>query len=178
MNQRETIEGITGEWRTVTKASEVTVGQRVRYEAPNGKKFGYSDCEVKSDRERFVGDNKTVMSLEWGEVQAFFPLPAKPKRNECISCKETTRVIRDNGLCCVCDAKKWTEENIVKTVKADKQKRKVAKVVIRECMGEEWQSACRINGFDCYRHYGSYESALRGARRFCKAIGYECEVVK
>lgn len=68
--------------------------------------------------------------------------------------------------------------DLVNRMDANVQKVKVAKVEIRACMGMEFQSACRINGFKCYQQYGSRKSAIRGARRFCKAIGYECEIVK
>jgi len=35
-----------------------------------------------------------------------------------------------------------------------------------------------INKVSCCKVYHSGKSAIRGARRFCAAIGYECEIVK
>jgi hypothetical protein len=131
----ETIDGIKGEWRTVTKASEVEVGQRVRY-AEESSKFGFSDCKIETDRERFVGESKSVMALDFKTVQAFFPL-------------------------------------------ADKQERKVAKVRIFNNSKFFWYEIRKFNGADVLGdNRKSKASALRGARRFCNAIGYEMEVVK
>jgi hypothetical protein len=94
MNQRETIDGIPGEWRTVTKASEVTVGQRVRYH--HNKKFGYktdpdkTNCGVqkivsKNGLAVYAGRKDTnesgnLFNGYWKNVQAFFPLADKQKR--------------------------------------------------------------------------------------------------
>jgi len=135
----ETIDGIPGEWRTVTKASEVKVWQRVRY----------TDCEcIESNDIRFIylksdnvhtwdGKNEHIGTsnlFAWSLVQAFFPLPVK-------------------------------------------QKRKVAKVRI---IDSEYSCMARIKICSWFIDidYVSKKSALRGAQRFCKAIGWECEVVK
>jgi hypothetical protein len=144
MNNIETIDGIPGEWRTVTKASEVAVGQRVRYTDAiiidsNDRRFVLSI----SDRvQTYDGKSKHIGTSDlfaWNQVQAFFPL-------------------------------------------ADKPKRKVAKIYIvpyRGCITSPF--TLRVS-FSCWNvwvdHYCSRKSALRGAHRFCEAIGYECEVVK
>jgi len=138
-NEKETIDRVKGEWRTVTKASEGKDGQRVRYDG-NHCRFGYSDS-LKHRRIRIVGKGlqlKELLYTCWdGEVQAFFPLPVRKSR-------------------------------------------KVAKVRIyqNERSGfysfETW-----INNVMCEKRlYSARSHAIRGARRFCKAIGYECEIVK
>ena len=94
MNNRETIEGVEGEWRTVTKADDVTVGQRVRYH--HNKQFGYSsdpdkiNCGVQKIVEKnglaaYSGRTDTnesgnLFNGYWKNVQAFFPIakPVKP----------------------------------------------------------------------------------------------------
>ena len=90
MNQRETIEGVEGEWRTVTKAEQVTVGQRVRckgatYDA--GYYFPKIILEIKGCHAFPCNEgNKEVRDLDlfagiWQQVQAFFPIEkpiAKP----------------------------------------------------------------------------------------------------
>ena len=90
MNNRETIEGVEGEWRTVTKASEVKVGQRVRckgatYDA--GYYFPKIILEIKGCHAFPCNEgNKEARDLDlfaciWQQVQAFFPIEkpiAKP----------------------------------------------------------------------------------------------------
>jgi len=70
MNNRETIEGVEGEWRTVTKADEVTVGQRVRFKNLIQDVWHYETLAY------------TTKRLMWNYVQAFFPIakPVKRKR--------------------------------------------------------------------------------------------------
>jgi len=136
MNEQETIDGIKGEWRTVARPEEVTVGQRVRYDGCGAKK----------------GDKRTIRQIahgavitetgfstitSWRKFEAFFPLTVKPA------------------------------------------KRKVAKITI------EWSNGgllykTTIGRAYCYSpiRYATEKSAIRGARRFCAAIGYECEIVK
>lgn len=70
-----------------------------------------------------------------------------------------------------------------------RSKRKVAKVTVgnnydlygKEIFhfivkmdGRQFMINCKFGG----RGYSSRKNAIRGARRFCKAIGYECEIVK
>lgn len=137
MNEIEVIDNVRGEWRTVTKPSEVTVGQRVRYAAGEAK-FGFPDCKYKSDTCRFVGENKTVFGCDFDYIQAFFPLPVK---------------------------------------------RKVANVQADRFMDCDGHLACKIdmvvnNQPISLGVFSSRHTAIRGARRFCAAIGYECEIVK
>lgn len=62
---------------------------------------------------------------------------------------------------------------------ADKPKCKVAKVRIFNNSKFFWYEIRKFNGADVLGdNRKSKASALRGARRFCKAIGYEMEVVK
>jgi len=155
MNQRETIDGITGEWRTVTKASEVTVGQRVRYE--NFEKYGYREGDERTITEVYKTDadsiciegvnfSNAIFDGYWRNIQAFFHLPVK-------------------------------------------QKRKVAKVTIGydfDCRGNViFHFIIKMNRWHFMvtpkfggAHYSSRKSALRGAQRFCKVIGWEMEVEK
>jgi len=150
MNNTETIEGVTGEWRTVTKASEVTVGQRVRYTCNDGLKYGYTKGSTPN---RFMatelmttGYTQIFGTCSCQNIQAFFPLPAK-------------------------------------------QKRKVAKVTIGydfDCRGNViFHFIIKMNRWHFMvtpkfggAHYSSRKSALRGAQRFCKVIGWEMEVEK
>ena len=93
-NEIEVIDGVKGEWRTVTKASEVTVGQRVRY-GIDSIDWGHEKGEL-GHGHRFakVCKDKTISTVnEFGEsmadnifdkifniIQAFFPLPVRSKR--------------------------------------------------------------------------------------------------
>jgi hypothetical protein len=136
-NEIETIDGVKGEWRTVTKPEEVTVGQRVRYFSDR-LKIGYTGCPVFAydNCERFAVSKKWLFKNTWTNIQAFFPLPVKPI------------------------------------------KRKVAKVFLNG----HTTTFCNeiiINNVNYYsKKYSSEKSAIRGAKRFCAAIGYECEIVK
>jgi len=57
-------------------------------------------------------------------------------------------------------------------------KRKVAKVTIEQGYSGFWFNASLLNGNFSSSVYTSDKSTLRGARIFCRAIGYEMEVVK
>ena len=138
MNNRETIEGVVGEWRTVTKAGEVEVGQRVRYIFRNDDEESFDVIhDYDSDHTNI---DSVFNTLFRSEVQAFFPI-TKPV------------------------------------------KRKVAKVLLDGFMDADGEIVCKVDMI-VYRHvlslgvYSSSKSALRGAKRFCKAIGYEMEVAK
>ena len=141
MNNIETIDRVQGEWRTVTKASEVTVGQRVRYILEGGDRYGYSRSDAP---DRFMANKlqTTGYSIIFGNrikpklIQAFFPLPAK-------------------------------------------QKRKVAKVTVIKWSKTEWSFCFKLGCTNIDSDFfKSRTYALRGAGRFCKAIGYEIEVAK
>ena len=144
MNNRETIEGVEGEWRTVTKPSEVAGWQRVRYDGCfigfNGKPRYVFTIGEKVSTTCGYPDGPHCDNLFCNEfkntVQAFFPLPAK-------------------------------------------QKRKVAKVTIKKgAYYRVWFKLDRMCKFTPEFAYSSRKSALRGAKRFCKSIGYEMEVAK
>lgn len=141
-NEIEVIDGVKGKWRTVTKPSQVTVGQRVRYtDKDDGHKSGYTyparvvqiDLDYNSEYGLW-GRRKC-----WKDIQAFFPL-------------------------------------------ATPSKRKVAKVTIRagegNLSGLNWFNVTIQNQSLASKPYITRSHAIRGARRFCKAIGYECEIVK
>lgn len=134
-NEIEIIDVVKGEWRTVTKEKEVTVGQRVRYECSSFK-CGYD--EVRTVKISENGTIKTectgkLFNNGWKNIQAFFPIPVEP------------------------------------------EKRKTAKVEITDS-NYYWVMFAGLTLRSC--HYTSRTHAIRGARRFCKAIGYECELVK
>ena len=181
MNQRETIDGIKGEWRTVTKASEVTVGQRIRYTV-HGCKVGYSTCN-EGYNHRFYKDG--TLGWEADNLQAFFPLAVKPKRkvsDDCESdctkknCRFFDKLMSQNCARAISSTNDIPYASICKDRTA---KRKVAKVTISQKYASSLIQICGlINGVKFYNHYSSRKSALRGARRFCAAIGYEMEVVK
>lgn len=141
----EVIDGVRGEWRTVTKPEEVTVGQRVRFKGKH-RSFGYIELQsikkIKNSEFTIIENNNLERDIElfdsgyWTNIQAFFPLPVKIKR-------------------------------------------KVAKVSITQAYASSLFQICGLlNGIKFYNHYKSRKSAIRGARRFCAAIGYECEIVK
>jgi hypothetical protein len=144
-NEQETIDGVKGEWRTVTKPSEVTVGQRVRYEDRVFHSYsGYGNIRLISKKNKDKtcstwdgvkpnsGTDYLFYKGHWTNIQAFFPLPAK---------------------------------------------RKVAKVKIYP--SSKYFFETKVAGLQVVSEYYSKRShAIRGARRFCKAIGYECEIVK
>ena len=141
MNQRETIDRVQGEWRTVTKAEQVTVGQRVRYILEDGERYGYSHSD---SPDRFMANKlqTTGYSAIFGNrikpklIQAFFPI-SKPA------------------------------------------KRKVAKVTVIKWSKTEWSFCFKLGCTNIDSDFfKSRTYALRGAGRFCKAIGWEMEVVK
>jgi hypothetical protein len=130
-NEIEVINGIKGEWRTVTRPEECYSGQPVRYEDKK-EKYGYDG------KEGFI--HKNLFSGCFKNIQAFFPLPVNPaKRKVANVC-----VFVGRGFC---SNKKWTVSITITSTP-----------------------------FEC--DYSSRKSAIRGAKRFCKAIGYECEIVK
>ncbi len=60
-----------------------------------------------------------------------------------------------------------------------KQRRKVARVRIINLEGcASYYFVTYINEVYCVKTYQSRKSAIRGARRFCKTIGFECEIQK
>ena len=145
-NKIEVVGGVKGEWRKVTKAEEVKVGQRVWYEC-FGKR-GYVDDDprfVKSvdgyDVDVWDGSSASLSCRNLFDVafhvQAFFPI-------------------------------------------AEKKPRKVAKVeVFSQCDRWIWRIASIGTATVLSRYeYSSRKASIRGARRFCKTIGFECEIVK
>jgi len=142
MNQRETIDGIKGEWRTVTKASEVTVGQRVRYKRLNlimiTDRFIKSKknlCSVSNNKELQKRCCTKLFDGFFDTIQAFFPMADKPA------------------------------------------KRKVAKVRI-ETNNIKWWFIVKVTTELESGTFTTEKGALRGAQRFCKAVGFEMEVEK
>lgn len=100
MNNIETIDGITGEWRTVTKASEVMVGQRVRYESGYKSRFGYKIPHfitgIKNNKVGTKGDgwDRNIFNGYWTTVQAFFPLADKPMRKVALRQSKHERLLK------------------------------------------------------------------------------------
>lgn len=140
----EIVDGVRGEWRNVTKASNLKDGMPLRYEG-SCRRFGYNERQTL--RKNRYGKIETLDKLGnvvdddlfagfWKNIQAFVPLPVK---------------------------------------------RKVANVEIYE---EEYGfTACiSLAGwyFDLNRDgfYSKRAHAIRGAKRFCRAIGYEFELIK
>ena len=87
MNNRETIEGVEGEWRTVTKADDVTVGQRVICD-DIGKVFPKVITSIKGNIVLITNGGETTLDFGhlfdgiYENIQAFFPIakPAKPRK--------------------------------------------------------------------------------------------------
>ena len=140
-NKIEVVDGVRGEWRSVTKAEEVKVGQRVRY---YGDEIGFEGKKrfvMKIDANKMVDvwDGDVIQaedifdfSLWDGTIQAFFPKP-----------------------------------------------RKVAKVhVVYFRDGWQWAFVSfQLVEIHSFCTYTTRAHAIRGARRFCKTIGFECEIV-
>jgi hypothetical protein len=139
----EIVDGIKGEWRTVTKAEEVKVGQRVRYNGCEIGCYGEKRLIRKFEKGRVVtfdgedADSGSCNVFRYPTVQAFFPI-------------------------------------------AKRQKRKVAKIDVFCCFNRwKWQFILpKTSTVESCRDYSTRTSAIRGARRFCKTIGFECEIVK
>ena len=142
----EVVDGIKGEWRSVTKAEDVKVGQRVRY---YGDEIGFEGKKrfvMKIDANKMVDvwDGDVIQAedifdfLLWkGTIQAFFPVAEKNPRKEA---KVDVGYYR-NGW-------RWA-------------------FVSFELV--EIHTTC---------NYSTRAHAIRGARRLCKSIVYECEIVK
>jgi len=166
----ETINDVKGEWKDVTKQKEVFVGQRVRYTTLAGEQFGYKDSYGSENRFMDEGGRSTGYSLlfedgkkrkQFTSVQAFYPLSKKAEKKVVIGTWE--RMHTEN--------------------------RKVAKVTV----GSDWDAygkqifhfIVKVNRWHFIvtpkfggAHYSSRKSAIRGAKRFCKTIGHEFELVK
>jgi hypothetical protein len=121
----ETIDGVLGEWRTVTKASEVSVGQRVRYEI-GGCTFGY--------REPFKAEMcKTCRSIsifgggQRKNIQAFFPLPVRKAKKRPSKYERLLKAllmqcsIDDNKILRICGLRFHLSEEVNKQLIAIKQ---------------------------------------------------------
>lgn len=78
--------------------------------------------------------------------------------------------VDNEGFCCIY----WKEQDIVKVLTRHND-RKVAKCVI----SNGYDPVFTINSFGITSwRYTTRKNAIRGAQRFCKRIGYECEIVK
>ena len=80
MNQRETIDGIPGEWRTVTKPSELSERQPIRYEI-GCTKFG-NDSPCFAERCKMCRTISIFGDGQRKNIQAFFPLADKQEAKE------------------------------------------------------------------------------------------------
>lgn len=86
---------VNGEWRKITCADEVYVGQQVRYNGCNS--YGYGNEQKESDRYRYIhsitssgiirtydGENDIILSHDvlvgYNNVEAFFPFKNESKR--------------------------------------------------------------------------------------------------
>ena len=79
-----------------------------------------------------------------------------------------------NGKSCMDD----DENDIVKVITQSKDN-KVAKFLIRKnfIISGFYYSLSKIGGMYVEMNYCNRRNAIRGARRFCKRIGFECEIV-
>ena len=126
-SNKETIDRVQGEWRTVTNA-DVKNDSHTRVRESKNHKWHVLYPHIGAH----------LLFHAWEDVQQFFPV-----------------------------------------TKPAKQKRKVAKVTIKKgAYYRVWFKLDRMCKFTPEFAYSSRKSALRGARRFCKSIGYECEVAK
>ena len=143
----ETLEGVNGQWLTITKSEQAITGQRVRYSG-TVTQFGYTEKEiiiVKEDGtvDVYQGDERVDSNLFsdfWKNIQVFCPLlPVERKKAK-----------------------------------------KVAKINIHNNVMKKYWFETRIGAVSCIHrnYYTSHKSAIRGAQRFCKTIGYEYEIAK
>jgi len=131
-NQKETIHGVTGTWKTITKTTDVIDGQLVRYDF--GAKSGYN-----GDLRWSPTWKQEDIDICKGKIQAFYPKgmkkPQEPKEPKTVAEFE----IYKSGF-------SPSHDVVARTT---------------------------INGFNCEKWYETIRSAVRGSKRFCKAIGYE-----
>ena len=144
-NKIEVVDGVKGEWRSVTKAKEVKVGQRVRYECFGKRGYVADDPRLVRSTDGYdvetwdgVGPLSSCTNLfdVAFHVQAFFPI-------------------------------------------AEKNPRKVAKVYVAYSL-DRWRwvfESFKFVEIHSFCNYPTRAHAIRGARRFCKTIGFECEIV-
>ena len=150
INQRRVGEDWRGEWITVTDASQVKVGDRVGYRSRD-LTFGYGKNSTIGE----IGDGDGVQS-----VTSKTPGDA--------SAEHTLSLF--GGL--------WDEVQLFRPVAAERQK--VAKCEIDEVAGK-WGWFAKTGICDCFSmptEYTRRRDAIRGAKRFCASIGYECEIAR
>lgn len=142
----------SGVWKPVTNPYEVKEGQRVRYDGDAvgfSREYRFAHFEDGDCQALDSGGKLRESKLfRWGDVHAFFPL----------------------------------KDNVAKTpkkvIQKSKGKPKVAKVRINGNSQFNWFvirfANCEVLGDGVKTR----QSAIRGAKRFCETIGYECEIVK
>ena len=133
-----------GKWKTVTDASQVKVGDRVRYQSKD-LTFDYGKTST-------IGDGfQSVTSKTFSDASA----------------EHTLSLF--GGL--------WDEVQLFRHVTTT-ERRRVAKCEIDEVAGK-WGWFAKIGICDCFSmptEYTRRRDAIRGAKRFCASIGYECEI--
>lgn len=148
----EIVDGIKGEWRTVTKTEEVKVGQRVRYNGCEIGCYGEKRLIRKFEKGRVVtfdgedADSGSCNVFRYPTVQAFFPIAKRQKR-------KVAKVVIGYDF--------------------DHYSNKVYHLIVS--IGQkQFMVKPQFGG----RGYSTHSHAVCGARRFCKTIGFECEIIK
>ena len=146
-NQREVgVMDRQGKWKTVTDASQVKVGDRVGYRSRD-LAFGY-------------GKASTI-----GEIGDSF---------RSVTSKTSSDASTEHSLSLFSGV--WDEVQLFRPVAAERQK--VAKCGVDKTAGKWWWFA-KAGICDCFSmptEYTRRRDAIRGAKRFCASIGYECEI--
>ena len=147
-NQREVgVMDRQGKWKTVTDASQVKVGDRVGYRSRD-LAFGY-------------GKASTI-----GEIGDSF---------RSVTSKTSSDASTEHSLSLFSGV--WDEVQLFRHVTTT-ERRRVAKCEIDEVAGK-WGWFAKIGICDCFSmptEYTRRRDAIRGAKRFCASIGYECEI--
>lgn len=162
--QKETFDGVPGEWRTVTRADQIQDKQRIRYylfDMKHKDRIGYTNHPSPEQRVRFavrtrhgfdtsgVGNVHQCMfeDTDFKLIQAWFPTG---KKGKLVKVKPSTKPLFD----------------------------RVAKVNIYTDNFGRHEFSISIGVVQCSAgDYKSRSSAIRGAKRFCQDIGYEMELV-
>ena len=135
-----------GKWEAVTDASQVKVGDRVRYQSKD-LTFDYGKTST-------IGDGfQSVTSKTFSDASA----------------EHTLSLF--GGL--------WDEVQLFRHVTTT-ERRRVAKCEIDEVAGK-WGWFAKTGICDCFSiptEYTRRRDAVRGAKRFCASIGYECEIAR
>jgi hypothetical protein len=159
---------LEGEWVPVTNSSQLSIGDRVRYRMKRGDSWCGSDMTgiygdelgrrtvsniingiviVSYDNARTADFDLFGGTLLWRQIEKWVPKTQKTTKPPTIDCKQ----------------------------------KKTLEIEVYNARHTQWCWRCeKICGISCYtvsRLYYSRSTAIRGAKRFCKALGFECKII-